>query len=244
MDWPVIGAFAGVTALAGTVGIGAVAMWTTEPPAAKVERAAPVLLVERSRPASRAEPAYVALPATSGLSHDSVPSLQLASRPSHLRPVDLETGDVQPPAPSALPRIHAAPAHAAHAHVAPAHVEKERKHPAVAAKPVAPEHTAPRVDKRYANVMTSSRIANIRALLRLTRDQVASWRPVEAVLHKIGRDQVAQIEHGRNPEVPSNSAMELYWAAQPLLGSLRPDQKEKVKSLARSLGYPQLASML
>jgi hypothetical protein len=38
--------------------------------------------------------------------------------------------------------------------------------------------------------------------------------------------------------------MRLYYAAQPLLGTLRPDQKERVRSLARSLGYANLASML
>jgi hypothetical protein len=92
--------------------------------------------------------------------------------------------------------------------------------------------------------MTARTIGRMRTALRLTPDQVPHWSPVEAVLREIGREQLVQIRGGRKPEVGTGPMMRLYYAAQPLLGMLKPDQKERVRSLARSLGYANVASML
>jgi hypothetical protein len=96
-------------------------------------------------------------------------------------------------------------------------------------------------DKR---VMTARKIAHLRSALRLSSDQVAHWRPVEVILREIGREQIAQVARGKQPEVGTGMMMRLYYAAQPLLGSLQPDQKERVRAMARSLGYGNVASML
>jgi hypothetical protein len=64
------------------------------------------------------------------------------------------------------------------------------------------------------------------------------------MLREIGRAQMAHVRRGESPEVDSGLMMQLYSAAQPLLASLNPGQKERIRSLARSLGYPSVASML
>ena len=92
--------------------------------------------------------------------------------------------------------------------------------------------------------MTGSEIGRIRAALRLTAEQLPLWRPVEAVLRDIGRQQLAQIRNGDKPDVNMSAMTRVYYAAQSLLGTLRPDQKEQVRRLARSMGYASVASML
>lgn len=92
--------------------------------------------------------------------------------------------------------------------------------------------------------MTAGKIVHLRRMLRLQPDQVAHWRPVEVVLREIGREQLVLIRRGGKPEVGTGVMMRLYYAAQPLLGTLRPDQKERIRAMARSLGYGNVASML
>lgn len=100
------------------------------------------------------------------------------------------------------------------------------------------------VDHRYEGVLTPPEIMRVKASLRLTPEQEPHWRPVEAQLREIGRLQMAQINSGRKPEVPQQAAQNLFYTAQPLLQSLRPDQKERVRQLARSIGYASVASMI
>ncbi len=93
-------------------------------------------------------------------------------------------------------------------------------------------------------VMTAGEIARIRSSLRLTAEQEPLWRPVEAVLRDIGKQQMAQIRNGGSHEVESSAMQRVYWAARPLLAALQPGQKEQVRKLARSMGYTSMASML
>jgi hypothetical protein len=93
-------------------------------------------------------------------------------------------------------------------------------------------------------VLTMAEIARLRASLRLTPDQVPLWAPVEAELRQIGRLQMAQVNAGRKPEVPQSEFQKLYYAARPFLGVMRPDQKERVRALARTMGYGSVASMI
>ncbi len=93
-------------------------------------------------------------------------------------------------------------------------------------------------------VLTMAEIARLKSSLRLTADQEPHWRPVEAQLRRISRLQMAQVESGRKPEVPQSSFQQLYYAARPLLDVMRPDQKERVRGLARSMGYGSVASMI
>ena len=250
MDWPVIGAIAGVTALAGTLCVGAFAVWDSGSSGAK-PASGPNLLAERRPVTFERRTIYVVRPPKPeppALVGPAIPDVQSDTRLAYAQP-EVPLADARPDAPKSAARVHHdVPPHSSRRPRDEKRDEKDvkshrpdsdtKQH----AKPA--EHEPKRVDHRYDHVMTSSKIHHIRAALRLTREQVAQWGMVEAVLHKIGRDQVAQIQRGGSPEVPSQSAMELYQAAQPLLGGLRDDQKEKVRSLARSLGYPQLASML
>jgi hypothetical protein len=111
---------------------------------------------------------------------------------------------------------------------------------------VAPElHTA-LPTSRYRGVLTSAEIARIKYSLRLAPDQERAWPPVEAALAEMGREQMALIRRGQEPRISPNDwpPGRLYSAAGPLLQTLRPDQKETVRRLCRSLGFESVASML
>lgn len=111
---------------------------------------------------------------------------------------------------------------------------------------VVPElHTAPPA-ARYRGVLTSAEIVRIKSNLRLTADQERAWPPVEAALAEMGRQQIALIRRGQEPRVSPNDwpPGRLYAAAGPLLQTLRPDQKEAVRRLCRSLGFEGVASMI
>jgi hypothetical protein len=98
----------------------------------------------------------------------------------------------------------------------------------------------------YQGVLTSAEIARIHHNLRLTPDQEPRWPPVEAALAEMGRQQIFEIRHGQEPRVSPNDwpPQRLYSIAGPLLMSLRPDQKEQVRHLCRSLGFEAVASLL
>lgn len=233
MDWPLIGAFAGVTALAGAVGTGSYLMLNSAPTTAKAPPP-PVLLVERRRAGVDAGRVYLAT--APAVPNYMVPMLRLAPAPRHL--VILPPDDELPPIDEQSPahtRLPADDSTSALPHPA--------KHKAFASlKPV--EHVPHSVDRRYAHVLTSQKISELRGLLHLLSDQRLLWPPVAAALREIGRAQIAQVKRGEHPDVDSGLMMRLYWAAQPLLASLHPEQKEKVRALARSLGYANVASML
>ena len=111
---------------------------------------------------------------------------------------------------------------------------------------VTPElHTA-LPTSRYRGVLTSAEIARIKYSLRLGPDQERAWPSVEAALAEMGRQQIALIRRGQEPRISTNDwpPGRLYAAAGPLLQTLRPDQKETVRRLCRSLGFESVASML
>jgi hypothetical protein len=111
---------------------------------------------------------------------------------------------------------------------------------------VVPElHTAPPAP-HYRGVLTSTEIARIRHSLRLTPEQEPAWPQVEAALSEMGRQQMALIKQGQEPRISQNDwpNSRLYAIAGPLLQTLRPDQKETVRRLCRSLGFESVAAML
>ena len=99
---------------------------------------------------------------------------------------------------------------------------------------------------RYRGVLTSAEIVRIKHNLRLTPDQEHAWSPVEAALGEMGRQQIALIRHGQEPRIsPSDwPPGRLYSVAGPLLQILRPDQKDVVRRLCRTLGFENVASMI
>jgi hypothetical protein len=111
---------------------------------------------------------------------------------------------------------------------------------------VVPEINTAIPTARYHGVLTSSEVARIRHNLRLTPDQEPAWRPVESALTEMGRQQIAQLRRGEEPRISQTewSSGRLYSIAGPLLQTLRPDQKETVRRLCRSLGFDNVASML
>lgn len=111
---------------------------------------------------------------------------------------------------------------------------------------VVPELQTALPTSRYRGVLTSAEIGRIKHNLRLTPDQEPAWPPVEAALAEIGRQQIALIRHGQEPRISPNDwpPSRLYAIAGPLLQTLRPDQKEAVRRLCRSLGFEGVASMI
>lgn len=93
--------------------------------------------------------------------------------------------------------------------------------------------------------LTPHEISRIRAALHLTADQEAGWKDVEAVLVEIGKQQVAAQKAGKaRPTLGADVTQKLYWAAGPLLMSLREDQKREIRRMARVMGLETVASLI
>ena len=88
---------------------------------------------------------------------------------------------------------------------------------------------------------TLAHVARIKARLNLSADQEEHWRPVEAALRRIAQRQPAR---GGTVALSATESQELYWAAGPLIMSLRPDQREAARNLARSMGLETVAALL
>jgi hypothetical protein len=92
----------------------------------------------------------------------------------------------------------------------------------------------------FQGTFTAAHIARIKQRLNLTADQEEHWRPVEAALQRIAQRQA----RGGSIMLNATESQDLYWAAGPLIMSLRPDQKEAARSLARSMGLETVASLI
>jgi len=88
---------------------------------------------------------------------------------------------------------------------------------------------------------TLAHIARIKARLNLSPDQEEHWRPVEAALRRIAQRQPAR---GGTVALSATESQDLYWAAGPLIMSLRPDQREAARNLARSMGLETVAALI
>jgi hypothetical protein len=99
---------------------------------------------------------------------------------------------------------------------------------------------------RNRGVLTSAEILRIKRDLKLTPEQEPAWPAVEAALAEMGRQQIVLIRQGQAPHISSNDwpPGRLYAIAGPLLQTLRPDQKETVRRVCRSLGFENVASLL
>ena len=115
---------------------------------------------------------------------------------------------------------------------------------ALAAPEVKRPAYTPRLEKD--GTLSLEHLAGIKASLRLSPDQERYWAPVEAELREIMRQLAAQKASSKNPKVALSAdvAQRLYWAAGPLIMSLREDQKEEARRLARAMGLQQVASLL
>ena len=121
----------------------------------------------------------------------------------------------------------------------------------VAADPVAAAplpHQKPKRAEPPSNMLDESQITSIRNRLRLTSDQMEYWPAVEMALRGVGRYQTREARKridGKAPiDVNSPEVQKLVWAAMPLLGLLREDQKREVRSLVRIIGLEKVASQI
>jgi hypothetical protein len=254
MDWPVVGAISGVAvAAAAVLGLGAYIIVDSSQ-SAGARATAPAAPAARERLSytnwageQYAAPApsrvFVPAPVAAPFSPAAVPSdasIEFgAERPAIAGP---RQERVKPPRPAVVkpaPQEREEP------------IAKLREEPVKPARPVVarpapePPQERPQVqDPRLAKVLTPAKVAHVRATLRLTPEQAQHWPPVAASLHEIGREQMQLASRGHEPEVGMGSMYRLYSAAGPLLSVLQPDQKERIRGLARSLGYGSLASRL
>ena len=247
MDWRLTAALTMLTGAAGLLTFEGVALMRSAPDEVRQVPRAPLLLIER-RPefsVSKApEPPIVTSDAVGSIAPESIEVRRAPERiaipveqksaarlghKSRIEPLQRpasETGGKTAPAPDARKAVQpdaAAPAKPALAH---------------------PHPEPPKPDHRYDGVLTAAEIVRIKTALRLNAEQELHWRPVEAELRDIGRQQIAQVHSGKKPEVGYAAAQRLYWAARPLLAILRPEQKEHVRKLARSVGYDSVASLI
>jgi hypothetical protein len=101
----------------------------------------------------------------------------------------------------------------------------------------------PRLEKD--GTLTVEQIARIKANLHLTPEQEQHWAPVEAELRGIARQMAADKAAGKpKVTISADTAQRLYWAAGPLIMSLRDDQKQEVRRIARNMGLQQVASLI
>ncbi len=249
MDWPLTAALGALAAAVGVVSFGVVtALQSDSPPTKRPVVASVSVPAPKPMPKPTPKPAVQSVSLLPALVPLSAPALAPASVPEVVSP------SVVVLAPAYRPLEHPVPDHPVAAPARPHTLALPRLNdepPPKAARPVArpaPAHPfsapPPPRETRIPGVMTGSEIGRIRAALRLTAEQLPLWRPVEAVLRDIGRQQLAQIRNGDKPDVNMSAMTRVYYAAQSLLGTLRPDQKEQVRRLARSMGYASVASML
>jgi hypothetical protein len=104
---------------------------------------------------------------------------------------------------------------------------------------------SPRPASRNSALLNNAQIASIRDRLNLSSYQEQYWPPVEAALREIGYHQKsAHQSDSRSPsiDVTSGEVQRLKSAAVPLIMSMREEQKEEVRKLARLMGLENLAA--
>lgn len=158
----------------------------------------------------------------------SPPPSPLPSRPASAGP-SVRREAAMLPAPAASPRDHVRPA--------PEPVALPR---------LAPEKPRPAPAPAGPQVLTAADIRQMKHSLRLTPEQAVHWPPVENVLHEISAQQAALVRSGQDASgaFDTSTSMRVYFAAQPLLGTLREDQKAQIRARVRAMGFGQVASYL
>jgi hypothetical protein len=259
MDWPLIGAMSGLSASVLVLGVGAAAILRSGPDEVRKSPPPAPVLLSSSRPIEPAAPPAPVLQVyagSAGATNGSAPVERQRPAPVY----ELFPASTTASAAPAVAELRPAPQEYKSRIVAPvvAKPAPEPKKPATAyalatANPAAPKPQVnpearvepPKiVDHRYDGVLTMAEIAKVKARLRLSPDQEPLWRPVEVELRKVGRMQMALIDAGKKPDVPQSALQPLGQAAMPLFQTLRPDQKEQVRVLARKMGYGNVASMI
>jgi hypothetical protein len=97
-------------------------------------------------------------------------------------------------------------------------------------------------------LLDDAQIAGIKSRLQLTPEQASYWPAIESALRDVARVHLRnhrKTANGKvNIDVNSREVQKLIWAAMPLLGQLREDQKREVRKLVRVIGLEQVASQI
>ncbi len=100
----------------------------------------------------------------------------------------------------------------------------------------------PRINRNA--VFNDAQLANIRARLKLSAAQKQYWPAVEAALRAISWRRAGKNPRNASIDTGSPEVQRLIEVAEPLLKSLREDQKREVQSMARLMGLEGLALQL
>jgi hypothetical protein len=106
----------------------------------------------------------------------------------------------------------------------------------------------PQPQKSYA-LLSDAQIAGIKERLKLSSDQESYWPAVESALRDVARKihatrQAAPKAAGAPIDPDAEEVQRLKSAAMPLLFSLREDQKNEVRNLARIIGLEKVAAQI
>ena len=250
MDWPLTAALGGLAAAIGVVGVAAVVVLKSDAPAVKRTSNTVAYAVPKPPPPVTPPPQVATtLPELTPYSASVAPSTSPALAPPTAPSTPLPSVVVLGPSPFAPdnPPVNTPPPQRVQPQSLPLPQLKHEPPPKAAKPAVVPppaNKPPPPVETHIKGVMTAAEIARIKGALKLTAEQLPLWHPVEVVLRDIGKQQMIQIRNGAKPEVDSSAMTRVYYAAQGLLATLRPEQKEQVRRLARSMGYGSVASML
>ncbi len=92
--------------------------------------------------------------------------------------------------------------------------------------------------------LTLAEIARIRSTLNLSPEQEAHWRPVEAALTDIAKRLAEGRAAGKTVVIPAERTQQIYFAAGPLVRSLRDEQKRDARDLACRMGLGAVAALI
>lgn len=130
----------------------------------------------------------------------------------------------------------------------PVPAKAEASGPSPAATAVGPNKAVAPPKPKETSVLATmhAQIAQMKAALKLTRDQEAYWPPVEALLHDIARQQAklrpGVVHPGANGKpvkmiIHDADMQRLTSVAFPLLMTLREDQRRDALRLAQAMGF-------
>jgi hypothetical protein len=98
-----------------------------------------------------------------------------------------------------------------------------------------------RVERDRDRLFNDAQLASIETRLKLSPNQRELWHPVESALRTI-RWSYDRAHKERSFDLNGEELKRLNTAADPLIATLRQDQKEEIRTLTRLMGLEQLAS--
>jgi hypothetical protein len=113
-------------------------------------------------------------------------------------------------------------------------------------RPAAAKEASRTPPKAEEGPFSPAQIERVKTALRLTPEQETLWPAVEAELRAIAKQLPKKVDSKKQTKIAiaPASADRLRWAATPLIMSLREDQKQTVRFIARSMGLDEVASAI